>query len=98
MRTTEWCTNSTLSTAASINSQISTTTMTALVPNLDITDAGQSEYFSFTAPSGTGSTLDLDVQSSGLSLLSPKVTVYGSNGSTVLASASGRASTARRSR
>ena len=59
------------------------------MPNLDITTAGQSEYFSFTAPSGTGSTLELDVQSSGLSLLSPKLTVYASNGSTVLASANG---------
>ena len=47
------------------------------------------EYFSFTAPSGTGSTLELDVQSSGLSLLAPKVTVYASNGTTVLASANG---------
>ncbi len=82
-------TNSTLSTAAPITSQINTSTMTALVPNLDITNAGQSEYFSFTAPSGTGSTLELDVQSAGLSLLAPKVTVYASNGLTVLASASG---------
>ncbi len=59
------------------------------MPNLDIATAGQSEYFSFTAPSGAGSTLELDVQSSGLSLLAPKLTVYSSNGSTVLASANG---------
>ena len=81
--------NGTLSTAASINSLISTSSLTALVPNLDISTAGQSEYFSFTAPSGAGSTLELDMQSSGLSLLSPKVTVYASNGSTVLATANG---------
>jgi Matrixin/Bacterial Ig-like domain len=81
--------NGTLSTAASISSLINTSTLTALVPNLDISTAGQLEYFSFTAPAGTGSTLALDVQSSGLSLLSPKVTVYSANGSTVLASASG---------
>jgi hypothetical protein len=79
----------TLSQAAPINSMINTSSLTALVPNLDITSAGQLEYFSFTAPSGTGSTLSLDVQSSGLSLLAPAVTVYGSNGTTVLASASG---------
>jgi predicted Zn-dependent protease len=78
-----------LSTAASINSLINSSSLTALVPNLNISTAGQSEYFSFTAPSGAGSTLELDVQSSGLSLLSPEVTVYGSNGSTVLASSSG---------
>ena len=59
------------------------------MPNLDITTAGQSDYFSFTAPAGAGSTLELDVQSSGLSLLAPKLTVYSSNGSTVLASANG---------
>ncbi len=81
--------NGTLSAAASIESLINTSSLTALVPNLDITTAGQSEYFSFTAPSGAGSTLALDVQSSGLSLLSPEVTVYASNGSTVLASSSG---------
>jgi hypothetical protein len=81
--------NGTLSTAASITSAISTSSLTAIVPNLDISSAGQSEYFTFTAPSGTGSTLELDMQSSGLSLLSPKLTVYASNGSTVLATANG---------
>jgi hypothetical protein len=86
---TNGASDGTLGTAAPINSLINTTSLTALVPNLDITNAGQSEYFSFTAPSGTGNTLELDVQSSGLSLLAPKVTVYSSNGSTVLAGANG---------
>jgi hypothetical protein len=81
--------NGTLGTAASINSLISASSLTGLVQNLDITKAGQSEYFSFTAPSGAGSMLELDVQSSGLSLLAPKLTVYASDGSTVMASASG---------
>jgi hypothetical protein len=81
--------NGTLSTAASINSLINTSTLTGLVQNLDITTAGQLEYFSFTAPSGSGNTLELDAQSSGLSLLSPELTVYASNGTTVLASANG---------
>ena len=86
---TNGASNGTVSTAATINSLISTSSLTALVPNLDISTAGQLEYFTFTAPAGTGSTLELDVQSSGLSLLAPKVTVYGSNGSTVLATANG---------
>ncbi len=81
--------NGTLASAASITSLINTTTLTGLVPNLDITTAGQQEYFSFAAPAGAGGTMQLDVQSSGLSLLAPNVTVYGSNGKTVLASASG---------
>jgi hypothetical protein len=75
--------------ATSINGDINYSALTALVPNLDITTAGQSEYFAFTAPYGETGTLDLDVQSSGLSLLAPKVTVYSSNGTTVLAAASG---------
>ena len=86
---TNGASNGTLGTAASINPLLGTSTLTGLVPNLDITNAGQSEYFSFKAPAGSGSTLELDMQSSGLSLLSPKVTVYASNGSTVLASANG---------
>jgi hypothetical protein len=77
--------NGTLSTAATIN----TSSGTALLPNLDISTAGQQEYFTFTAPAGTGSTLEVDLQSSGLSLLAPELTVYGSNGTTVLASANG---------
>jgi hypothetical protein len=85
---TNGASNSTLSKPASINSSISSN-LTALVPNLNISTAGQLEYFSFTAPAGTSSTLELDVQSSGLSLLSPEVTVYAANGSTVLASANG---------
>ncbi len=79
----------TLSNAASITSLINTTSLTGLVPNLDISTAGRSEYFTFTAPSGTGSGLEVDLQSTGLSLLSPKLTVYSSNGSTVLATANG---------
>jgi hypothetical protein len=77
--------NGTLGTAT----PISTSGLTALVSNADITTAGQLEFFSFTAPAGTGSTLELDLESSGLSLLAPKLTVYGSNGTTVLASANG---------
>jgi Matrixin len=81
--------NATVSTAASINSLINYSTLTALVPNLDISTAGQKEWFSFTAPSGSAGTMELSAQSSGLSLLAPEVTVYSSNGTTVLATATG---------
>jgi Matrixin len=79
----------TFTTAANLNALINTTTDTALVQNLNLNTAGQSEYFTVNAPSGTASTLTLNVQSSGLSLLSPKVTVYASDEQTVLGSASG---------
>jgi hypothetical protein len=81
--------NSTVSTATWLGGMINSSNLTGLVQNLDITTAGQAEYFAFSAPSGGTGTLKLDVQSSGLSLLAPKVTVYSSNGTTVLASASG---------
>jgi hypothetical protein len=81
--------NGSITTAANLNSLINPTALTALVPNLDLNAVGQSEYFTVNAPSGTTGTLSLNVQSNGLSMLSPNVTVYASNGTTVLGSASG---------
>jgi hypothetical protein len=81
--------NGNFANASTITSAISATSRTAVVNNLDITTAGQVEYFKFTAPAGSASTMNIKVQSSGLSLLSPKVTVYAANQTTVLGSASG---------
>jgi hypothetical protein len=81
--------NSTIATAASLTSLINPTALTALVPNLDIAAAGQSEYFTAIAPVGTTGTMQVTVQSQGLSLLAPNVTVYAANGQTVLGSANG---------
>jgi hypothetical protein len=81
--------NGTFATAANLNSLINTTSDTALVQNLNLNTVGQSEYFVVNAPSNTASTLTLNVQSSRLSLLAPNVTVYASDGQTVLGSASG---------
>ncbi len=62
-----------------------------LEPNLDIATAGQSEYFSVFVPAGTTGTMQVQVQSQGLSLLAPKVTVSlaGLLGNTVVGSANG---------
>jgi hypothetical protein len=90
--------NSSFATAADVSSSIDPTALTALVPNLSINSVNgslglrtttQVEYFTFTAPAGTGSTLTVQVQSTGLSLLSPAVTVYAADQSTVLGSATG---------
>ncbi len=81
--------NGSVTSAANITSQINTTSLTALVPNLDLNTSSQKEYFTFTAPANSGSTMDVQVQSSGLSLLSPDLTVYAADGTTELASASG---------
>ena len=82
-------TNNSFTAAANITSLIDPTTLTEQVTGLDIARAGQKEYFTVTAPTGTASTVTLSVQSSGLSLLAPTVTVYAADQVTVLGSASG---------
>ena len=67
------------SAAANITSQINPTALTACVNNLSVTTAGELEYYTFTAPAGTTGNMTVKVQSSGLSLLAPTLTVY--NGS-----------------
>jgi hypothetical protein len=81
--------NNSFSNAANINSYIDPTSLTALVNTLDVTPAGEKDYYTATAPSGTGSTVTISVQSQGLSLLAPKVYVYASDQITLLGSATG---------
>ncbi len=80
--------NNSFANAANINSYINGTNLTALVSTMDITAAGEKDYYTLTAPSGTGSTVTVSVQSQGLSLLAPKLYVYSSS-QTLLGSASG---------
>jgi hypothetical protein len=82
--------NTSFATAANLTSLIGLQSLTAVVQNLDITTATEKDYFSFVAPIGTSGSLTLNVQSAGLSLLAPKVTVYAANQWTVLGSASGQ--------
>jgi Matrixin len=81
--------NGSISTAYNINSMI-TSTQTALVTGADITTAGQQDYYSLTIPSGTNGTMQVNMQSSGLSLLEPKLSIYNASG-VLVASASGSA-------
>jgi hypothetical protein len=81
--------NGSFATATNVSNLIDPTTQTALVNNLDITSTSQAEYFSFTAPAGTGASLTVSAVSSGLSLLSPSLTVYAADQSTVLGRVSG---------
>jgi hypothetical protein len=73
-------TNGTFSAAANITSTINACSLTSVVTGLDITAIGQAEYFKFTAPANSASTMTVIVQSTGLSLLTPKVTVYNASG------------------
>jgi hypothetical protein len=90
--------NGSFATAANLTAQINLLTSAALIPDLDLTSINgsngartyaENDYFTFTAPLLTTNTLTVQVQSTGLSLLSPTVTVYAANQTTVLASASG---------
>ncbi|HXG11337.1 MAG TPA: matrixin family metalloprotease [Gemmataceae bacterium] len=68
--------NGSFSTATNLNSLIDPTTLTALTPYLDITTTSDADFYTFTAPAGTSGTLTVKLQSSGLSLLAPSLTVY----------------------
>ena len=81
--------NSSFAAAANLTSSINLSTMTDVVSGLDMTKIGETEYFKFTAPVGSSSKATIQVQSQGLSLLAPQVTVYASDLKTVLGSASG---------
>ena len=65
-------------TPTNINSFIGSNAQLA-VPNLDITTAGDSEWFYVNVPASTTGTMTITVQSSNLSLLSPKLQVYNSS-------------------
>jgi hypothetical protein len=78
--------NNSIATATDLTSGLDPVTLTEVARG-DITTTSDVDYYTVTAPQATSSTLTVGVQSSGLSLLSPKVTVYASDGSTVLGSA-----------
>ncbi len=75
--------NTSLATAADLTNQINPATLNGLVSNLDISAAGQSDYYKLTVPTGTTGTMNVAVQSQGLSLLSPRMTVYAADGTMV---------------
>jgi predicted Zn-dependent protease len=79
--------NTSFATAASLTSLLDPVALTAVVDNLDITSTSQAEYFTVTVPSGSNA-LTWTVQSAGLSMFTPAVTVYAADQATVLGSAS----------
>src|SRR5262249_28931309 len=70
--------NRTYVTAANITPNIGANSQIA-IPGLDMTTAGQSEWFSVTVPSTTTGNMKVTVQSSNLSSFSPKVMLYTSS-------------------
>jgi hypothetical protein len=89
--------NNSLTTASNISSLIDPVALTALLSG-DLTSTNGSsgtrtttdvDYYTFAAPSQTGCTMTVQVQTAGLSLLAPAVTVYAADQVTVLGCATG---------
>src|SRR6266851_3886965 len=80
--------NNSFTNATSLTSLINGSTLTAQVTYLDITTSTEQEFFSVTAPTGTSGTFTVSAQSAGLSLLTPSLTVYAADQTTVLGTAS----------
>ena len=70
--------NSTYQNAANLNGSIDSNLQVNL-PNLDITTSNPNEWFYVNVPAGTTGTMQVTMQSSGLSSLSPRLMVYNSN-------------------
>jgi predicted Zn-dependent protease len=81
--------NNSFQSATNLTSLINPTSLVAQVPNLNIISTSDVHYFYFVAPAGTSGTVTFNVQSAGLSLLRPAMTVYAANQASVLGSAAG---------
>jgi hypothetical protein len=68
--------NGSFANASNINSTINTSSLTALATGLDITTTSDLDFYTFNAPLIGTTHLTVNVQSTGLSLLTPRVTVY----------------------
>jgi len=79
--------NASFASAANLTAALNANSLTAVVNNLNLSTLGQAEFFSFTAPSNSAGTMTVTVQSTGLSLLTPMVTVFNA-GQTAIGSAS----------
>lgn len=81
--------NGSFVTASDISGQFSSSNLAGVIGNLDLTSATGLDYYKLTAPTGASSTLQISVQSTGLSLAMPKLTIYASDMTTELGSVMG---------
>lgn len=81
--------NNSIATADDITDELSKTQASAVVTGLDITTSTDTDFYTFEVPRWADSSIDVTVQSTGLSLLSPKLTVYAADKKTVLGTVSG---------
>jgi hypothetical protein len=85
--------NNSFATAVDLTPGLDLVALDTVVNNLDLTTTSSAEYFTATAPLVTDGTLTVNVQSAGVSLLRPSVTVYAADQVTVLGSAVGTGDT-----
>ncbi len=71
--------NGNFGSATAIDALFDDETFIAQLPALDITTTSDLDYFTFTVPEGASSTMTIQMQSSGLSLLAPSLKVYNQN-------------------
>jgi len=84
-------TNNTWATASNITGPLIKSKKWAIIEDLDITTTSDVDYYKVSIPNWAGNTLTVRVQSTGLSLLAPKVTLYSESG-TVISTATGSSS------
>jgi hypothetical protein len=81
--------NNSFANATDLSGLIDPVALTAQANDQQLATPTSADYFTFTAPEGSNSTIRVQVQSQGLSLLAPVLTVYASDQHTVLGYASG---------
>jgi hypothetical protein len=81
--------NSSFLTATDVTGQLDPTALTAVVNNQNLNSGLSADYFTVTAPANTNSTVKFQVQTSGLSLMAPQLTVFAADQHTILLSVSG---------
>lgn len=81
--------NNTVATASNITSELVRAKKWAILTELDITTPTDVDFYKVKIPSWAGDSLTVKVQSAGLSLLQPKLTIYAEDKTTVLGTADG---------
>jgi hypothetical protein len=81
--------NNGFATATNLSGLIDANSLTAQLGNQNLATPTSADYFTFPVPAGNSDTIQVQVQSQGLSLLSPAVLVYASDQRTLVGYATG---------
>lgn len=81
--------NNTINDAKNISGDLVRSKKWAIIPDLDITSTSDVDFYKVNMPAWAGSTMVATVQSSGLSLLTPKLTIYDKDKTTILGTVTG---------